>query len=188
MSKEIISNHSNGMLISEYAFLKAELEMGIGFHNPAFTNLASEVAKIIRPYGESILDYGAGTGVYADAYHKAGMKTYVYEPFASHRKYITDNAPHLEIIDKPITTDILSLIEVAEHMTDNEIDTLMGMINPKYILFSSTPEHTDWDLEWGHINVKSHDEWIEVFHYHGYSLLNNLSLPTSWTKLFKCES
>lgn len=188
MSKEIITNHANGMLISPDEFLKAELEMGIGFHNPAFTNLAAEVAKIVRLYGETILDYGAGTGVYADAYHQAGMKSYAFDIWESHKTYIRQNAPHVEIVEKPITTDVLSWIEVAEHMTDNEIDTLLEMIKPKYILFSSTPEHTDWDLEWGHINTKSHDEWIEVFRHHGYSLLKNLSHPTSWAKLFKCES
>ncbi len=141
--KEIITKHSNGMLITEEAFLKAELEMGISFDNPAFTNLAAEVAKMIRPYGQSILDYGAGTGVYADAYHKAGMETYVYEIFEPHRNYIKENAPHLTIIDEPITTDILSWIEVAEHMTDEEINQLFQKIKPTYILFSSTPEHTD---------------------------------------------
>ena len=185
--KEIINNHANGKLISEEAFLKAELEMGIGFHNPSFVNLAAEVAKIVKPLGQSILDYGAGTGVYADAYHKAGMETYVYEIFEPHRNYISQNAPHLQIIDEPITTDVLSWIEVAEHMTDAEIDALLEKIKPKYILFSSTPEHTDWDAEWGHIHVQSHEEWVEDLSKHGYQLIQNLSHPTPWAKLFKCE-
>jgi 2-polyprenyl-3-methyl-5-hydroxy-6-metoxy-1,4-benzoquinol methylase len=185
--KDIINNHSNGKLISEEAFLKAELEMGIGFHNPAFTNLAAEVAKIVRPLGQTILDYGAGTGVYADAYDKAGMETFVYEIFESHRNYIRQNAPHLTIIDEPITTDVLSWIEVAEHMTDAEIDALLEKIKPKYILFSSTPEHTDWDAEWGHIHVQSHEKWVEDLSKHGYQLIQNLSHPTPWAKLFKCE-
>jgi hypothetical protein len=186
--KEIITKHSNGMLITEEAFLRAELEMGISFDNPAFINLAAEVAKMIRPYGQSILDYGAGTGVYADAYHKAGMETYVYEIFESHRNYISQNAPHLTIIDEPITTDVLSWIEVAEHMTDAEIDALLENIKPKYILFSSTPEHTEWDYEWGHINICSHEQWVKMFEAYGYRLEQNLSLPTAWAKLFKCES
>ena len=186
--KEIINNHSNGKLISEEAFLKAELEMGIGFHNPSFLNLAAEVAKIVKPLGQTILDYGAGTGVYADAYYKAGMETYVYEIFEPHRRYIKENAPHLTIIDKPITTDVLSWIEVAEHMTDAEIDALLKKIKPKYILFSSTPEHTEWDYEWGHINICTHEEWVKMFAAYGYKLEQNLSYPTPWAKLFKCES
>ena len=186
--KEIINNHSNGKLISEEAFLKAELEMGIGFHNPSFVNLAAEVAKIVKPLGQTILDYGAGTGVYADAYYKAGMETYVYEIFEPHRRYIKENAPHLTIIDKPITTDVLSWIEVAEHMTDAEINALLEKIKPKYILFSSTPEHTEWDYEWGHINICSHEEWVKMFEAYGYKLEQNLSHPTPWAKLFKCES
>lgn len=187
MSKEIITNYAEGMKISEADFLKAELDMGIGFHNPYFVKLAEAVAEIVRPLASTILDYGAGTGVYADAYHRAGMQTYVYEIFEPHREYIRLNASHLEIIDKPIQTDVLSWIEVAEHMTDEEIDNLFKLIKPKYILFSSTPEHTDWDAEWGHINVKSHNAWVEFMINCGYTLQRNLSLPTPWAKLFICE-
>lgn len=188
MSKEIITNYAGGMKISEADFLKAELEMGIGFHNPNFVKLAEAVAEIVRPLGNSVLDYGAGTGVYADAYHRAGMQTYVYEIFEPHREYIRLNAPHLEIISEPITTDVLSWIEVAEHMTDSEIDYLLKLIKPKYILFSSTPETTEWDAEWGHCNVKQHEGWVNLMGNYGYQLERNLSLPTPWAKLFKCES
>lgn len=185
--KEIISEYAKGMKISEADFLKAELDMGIGFHNPYFVKLAEAVAEIVRPLASTILDYGAGTGVYADAYHRAGMQTYVYEIFEPHREYIRLNAPHLEIVDQPIQTDVLSWIEVAEHMTDEEIDKLFKLIKPKYILFSSTPEHTDWDAEWGHINVKSGDEWDMVMGIYGYIVERNLSLPTPWAKLYRCE-
>ena len=133
--KEIITEYAKGMKITEEDFLKAELDVGIGFHNPYFVKLAEAVAEIVRPLGSTILDYGAGTGVYADAYHRAGMQTFVYEIFEPHRNYIKDNAPHLQIIDQPIQTDILSWIEVAEHMTDLEIGNLFKLIKPKYILF-----------------------------------------------------
>lgn len=186
--KEIITEYAKGMKISEADFLKAELDMGIGFHNPYFVKLAESVAEIVRPLGSSILDYGAGTGVYADAYYRAGMQTYVYEIFEPHRNYIKEYAPHLQIVDQPIQTDILSWIEVAEHMTDLEIDNLFKLIKPKYILFSSTPEHTDWDAEWGHINVKSGEDWDMVMGIYGYIVERNLSLPTPWAKLYRCES
>lgn len=185
--KEIITEYAKGMKISEVDFLKAELDMGIGFHNPLFVKLAEAVAEIVRPLGSTILDYGAGTGVYADAYHRAGMQTYVYEIFEPHRNYIKENAPHLQILDQPIQTDVLSWIEVAEHMTDEEINELFRHIKPKYILFSSTPEHTEWDAEWGHINVKSGEEWDIVMAQYGYIVERNLSLPTPWAKLFRCE-
>ena len=185
--KEIITEYAKGMKISEADFLKAELDMGIGFHNPYFVKLAEAVAEIARPLGTSIIDYGAGTGVYADAYYRAGMQTYVYEIFEPHREYIRLNAPHLQIVDQPIQTDVLSWIEVAEHMKDEEIDKLFKLIKPKYILFSSTPEHTDWDAEWGHINVKSGERWDMVMGIYGYIVERNLSLPTPWAKLYRCE-
>lgn len=184
---DIIDKYAKGKLISEEEFLKAELEMGIGFHNPDFIKLAEEVSNIVNQLGKSILDYGAGTGVYADAYYRSGMETFVYEIFKPHREYIKLNAPHLPIIDQPITTDVLSWIEVAEHMTDLEIDTLFKLIKPNYILFSSTPNTTEWDELWGHCNIKQHDDWVDLMGQYGYSLKENLQLPTSWAKLFKCE-
>lgn len=183
--KEIITEYAKGMKITEEDFLKAELDMGIGFHNPYFVKLAEAVAEIVRPLGSSILDYGAGTGVYADAYHRAGLQTYVYEIFEPHRNYIKENAPHLQIIDQPIQTDVLSWIEVAEHMMDEEINELFKLIKPKYILFSSTSEKTDWDLEWGHIHILEQNEWDILIGEYGYIVDKQLQIPTPWAKIYK---
>ena len=79
----------------------------------------------------------------------------------------------------------MNFIEVAEHMTDGEINKLFHQIYPKYILFSSTSEKTEWDLAWGHINVKSQEEWINFFAILGYEYVKPLSYPTNYTKRFK---
>jgi 2-polyprenyl-3-methyl-5-hydroxy-6-metoxy-1,4-benzoquinol methylase len=75
-------------------------------------------------------------------------------------------------------------IEVAEHMTDKELDKLFKSISPKYILFSSTSERTVWDMAWGHINVKEQNEWVTFFENKGYSLVKETNVPTQWSKLF----
>ncbi len=54
----------------------------------------------------------------------------------------------------------------------------------KYFHFSSTPHKTDFDEAWGHINIKSEDEWIALFEQCGFKLDRKMSLPTSWSLLF----
>jgi hypothetical protein len=76
-------------------------------------------------------------------------------------------------------------IEVSEHMTDKELTKLFEDIKPTYILHSSTSEVTDWDGDWGHINIKTQTKWIQFFEGKGYEMIKNLSYPTPWAKLYK---
>lgn len=172
-------------MITDKEFLAAELAMGVSFDNPAFRALAAATAKQLAGLNvKTVLDYGAGTGVYADAYHQAGYEVKAFEIFPAHRDYMAEKVPHIEIIDQPITTDVLSFIETAEHMTDAELDKLFSTIYPEFILFSSTSQKTDFDESWGHINVKEQAEWDSYFSQKGYEKLKDLTAPTSWSKLY----
>jgi len=174
-------------MITPEEFLKTEIEMGISFDNEQFVNLANFTAQQMKGYNiKSVMDYGAGTGVYADAFHKLGFDVKCFEIWEAHRNYINSKAPHLEVISKPVTTDLMLYIEVAEHMTDKEIKALFKKIKPKYILFSSTSESKpEWDALWGHINIKSQNEWVDLFFDFGYKLIKDLLQPTPYTKLFE---
>jgi cyclopropane fatty-acyl-phospholipid synthase-like methyltransferase len=174
--------------LTEEEFLKAELNMGIGFHNRSFVDLANSTASQLHwlKY-DSVLDYGCGTGVYADAFMKHGKNVAAYDISTAHTEYIKQNAPHIKLCKRPFTTDLLVWIEVAEHMTDKEIDELMTTIRPKYILFSSTSQKTSRDEEWGHINVKEQSEWVKMFDGYGYSLMKEVASPTLWSKVFELK-
>ena len=172
-------------MITEKEFLEAELSMGISFDNPMFRSLAFNTAQQVLGLGKSILDYGAGTGVYADAFHQAGFDVVIWEKFEPHREYIKEKAPHLKIIDKPITTDIMAFIEVAEHMTDKELNALFKKISPNYILFSSTSQRIpEWDESWGHINIKEQEEWDVFFAEKGYNIYKHITAPTHYSKIY----
>jgi 2-polyprenyl-3-methyl-5-hydroxy-6-metoxy-1,4-benzoquinol methylase len=172
-------------MISDAEFLATELSMGISIDNPAFRALAMATVDQVSGLGiKTVLDFGAGTGVYSDAYHKAGYDIKAFEIFKSHRDYMAEKVPHIEIIDKPITTDLLSFIETAEHMTDKELKDLFKKIQPKYILFSSTSQVTDNDEAWGHINIKQQDQWDSFFNTLGYQVIKPMTYPTNWTKLY----
>jgi 2-polyprenyl-3-methyl-5-hydroxy-6-metoxy-1,4-benzoquinol methylase len=171
--------------ISEEDFLKSEIEMGIGFHNPDFINLCEFTSQQFNEFDiKTVLDFGSGTGVYAESYRKNGYDVWAYEIWEPHRVYIRQNAPQVKITDTPITTDLLNFIETSEHMTDLEIINLFKKISPKYVLFSSTSDKTEWDFAWGHINVKEQDEWVNMFNGFGYKLLKEMKYPTEYTKLF----
>jgi hypothetical protein len=188
--QQLLSDHLSGKenkQISNKDFLDAELSMGISADNLLFVALCDATANELTMYGDikSVLDYGAGTGVYSNALHNKGFDVKVFELFDTHQAYIKKNYPHLQIIDKPVTTDCLFWIEVSEHMTDKEIDDLFNTINPKYIYHSSTHETTKLDLMWGHINIKTQNEWIELFKYKGYELIKEVTVPTEWSKIYK---
>lgn len=174
-------------MISEQEFLETELSVGISPDNPAFVELARQTSiKVIGACEfKTVMDFGPGVGVYANEMHNQGKKVAVWEKFESHREFIKDRFPHLEILPEPITTDLMMFIEVAEHMTDDELINLFDKIQPNYILFSSTSQVTENDEAWGHINIKPQHEWVELFDMFGYDLLQPMSLPTEWSKLFK---
>jgi 2-polyprenyl-3-methyl-5-hydroxy-6-metoxy-1,4-benzoquinol methylase len=173
-------------MITPKEFLEKEIGWGISFDNADFLNLAKETASQLKDLPiKSIMDFGAGTGVYSAAFHIEGYDTFVYEIWNEHKEYIRTKAPHLNIIDKPITTDLMAIIEVAEHMTNKEILDLFKAVKPTYVLFSSTSEITDYDEQWGHINVKNQADWVLMFKRMGYELDRHLFYPTVYSKLFK---
>jgi len=173
-------------MITDKEFLEAELSMGISIDNPAFRELAKATVDQVKDLDiKTVLDFGAGTGVYADAYYEADYDIKAFEIFQAHRDYMTEKVPHIQIIDEPVTTDLLSFIETAEHMTDKELLDLFKKIQPKYILFSSTSERKPgWDESWGHINIKEELDWHSFFNKLGYDLIKPMAYPTNWSKLY----
>ena len=173
-------------MISEDLFLKTELDAGIHHDNEAFVHLCHATAQEVKGFDiKTVMDYGCGTGVYSYAFINEGFDVVAWEKFKAHKDYLSEKLPQIKIIDKPITTDLMLFIEVAEHMTDKELDKLFKSISPKYILFSSTSERTAWDLAWGHINVKEQNEWVTFFESKGYKLVKDIKVPTEWSKLFQ---
>ena len=131
------------MSLTEEQFLELELKMGISPFNQTFIRLCYATVDAIKNEIEfsSVLDYGAGVGAYTNAYRSARYLTFSYEIFKPHRDYMKEHLPNVILLHEPITTDLMNFIEVAEHMTDEEIITLFSKIQPEHILFSSTPNY-----------------------------------------------
>lgn len=176
-------------MITDKEFLEAELAMGVSPLNPDFNALCKLTVQAVEKECEfkTVLDYGCGVGAYAEQFRLSGYDVVVWEKFQAHKDFIKENLPELKIVDKPITTDLMVFIEVAEHMTDKELKALFKKIKPTHILFSSTSGVTENDLEWGHINIKQQPEWVEFFEGLGYEFVKDMTYPTSWSKLFKLK-
>lgn len=166
-------------------FIEYELAHGISLDNPQFMDLAKNTISQLNGYGSTVIDYGCGVGAYAKAAMDAGYTVEAIEKFKAHKDYLKQNLPELKIISKLKSVDIMLFIEVAEHMTDNQIIGLFDQGQPKWILFSSTPHKSSFDEEWGHINVKQSNEWDEFFLHIGYRKHKDLTLPTEWAKMYE---
>jgi hypothetical protein len=179
-------------MITQEEFLKAELEMNLTMDNPDFVALAESVSDYVNNnYGfYSLIDYGCGTGVYAEIarkkqFFRIDVEVYALDIFKPHRDYCKKQYPLLKVIARPVKADLMYFIEVAEHMTDQEIERALKSIDPNYVLFSSTPNKTDWDLDWGHINIKQEPEWVELFKGLGYKVIDKPQTPTLWALMFQ---
>jgi 2-polyprenyl-3-methyl-5-hydroxy-6-metoxy-1,4-benzoquinol methylase len=175
-------------MITEKEFLEAELLMNLTMNNPDFVALAESVFRYVERYPYAILiDYGCGTGVYSEVARTRGdgISVLALDIFKSHRDYCKEQYPNLKVIARPVKADLMYFIEVAEHMTDQEIQKALNAIDPKYILFSSTPETTEWDLDWGHINIKQEHEWIAMFEKLGYKVIDKPNTPTTWALMLE---
>lgn len=166
-------------------FLKVELDRGISLDNLQFLDLAKNTIAQLNGYGTTVIDYGCGVGAYAKAAIEVGYKVEAIEKFKAHRDYLKQRIPELKIINKLKSVDIMLFIEVAEHMTDNEIFALFEQATPIWILFSSTPHKSANDEQWGHINIKQPQEWDAFFATVGYRKHKDLTLPTEWSKIYQ---
>ena len=174
------------MKLNEKEFLDVELQMGICYLNEDFKNLAHQTADYVKSHNPKlVIDYGCGTGAYSQAMFEKGLNVMAQDVSKAHRDYVKANHSNVKVISKPVKADFMCFIEVAEHMTDEEIKTAISLIDPEKILFSSTPEYTDQDEEWNHINIKQENEWVFFWENLGYTLIDYPKTPTLWALMLK---
>lgn len=184
-------------------FFEAEIQMGITPDNPAYLNLHYNLGRTIieRFNPKTTLEIGAGVGTLLEYLLKQGVNSVGIDLnpcemdfFATRNPEFAPNYKICALQDYPFSTlhmpiiDVVVSIEVFEHIADADILKALPDMAKKcrWFLFSSTPETTDWDLMWGHINVKPTEEWVKLFSPH-FDLVERLTAPTTWTLLFKSK-
>lgn len=182
-------------------FFEISARLGWNQDNPEycrlFNNLADWIKGKLNP--RTAFEIGSGPGYLLNCLNEVGIETHGIDGNPYSRDYFANK--HRQHVDKYIIdpvfsnnykeVDLLVSIEVFEHIEDPGIESIFKKIReqlkPKSIVFSSTPfadPNPGWDLQWGHINLKSTAIWDELFLQNGY--LPALLIPpvTEWARLY----
>ena len=175
-----------------------EHTLGINLDNESYVNLFRETAKeIIRiTNAKTFLDCGGGMGAYTLAMIEIGANCTYVDLNEHHVEYVgkrlkpIHDAQTLKMYHNDFTAckykkfDVVASIEVMDHIPDAMLIPFLKNIKCDYFHFSSTPYWTDNDKEWGHINIKSEQEWVELFEKCGFIYWQKIAHPTPWSLLF----
>lgn len=181
-------NSFGGTWDDEKCFTK-EIEWNIHLDSKEYVQLfeatATMIKEIITP--TSFVDLGGGMGGYTQA--MLPIPTTYYDSNKFHCKYVAERLTDANVLNKNFTickveADLVACIEVMEHIPDEQLIPFLKNVKCKYFHFSSTPHTTDFDTEWGHINIKQESEWIALFESCGFKFDRKLTLPTPWSLLF----
>jgi 2-polyprenyl-3-methyl-5-hydroxy-6-metoxy-1,4-benzoquinol methylase len=168
-----------------------EMRNGIHLENEAFVNLYKGTAKTINeliPF-EKFTDLGGGVGAYSKSMRDLGKEVHYYDANIHHHEYASArkvaNRYHFgDFTNMVIEGDLLAMIEVAEHIEDEKLIPFLTNVKCNYFHFSSTPHVNKMDKDWGHINIKQEQEWIDLFTQCGFKFMQKVQLPTYWSLLF----
>jgi len=169
-----------------------EMRNGIHLDNAAFVNMYEDVVNEITTLLDikTHTDLGGGVGAYCLAMKKKGIKTIYYDLNEHHYEYahernVADEYHICDFTTKKIKADFVSCIEVMEHIEDDKLKPFLANLKCNYFHFSSTPHYSNFDKEWGHINIKPVAHWVHLFEQCGFTLMLEMSKPTKWSLLFK---
>jgi 2-polyprenyl-3-methyl-5-hydroxy-6-metoxy-1,4-benzoquinol methylase len=188
-------------MIDNKFFFEKSVELGFTTRDyEPLVNLHTNGARVLQYLGcESVFEFGSGLGFFLSACQRVGLDNHVgydinpYErDFAISKginlnNYILANNQDFSLFFNKY--DAIYSTEVFEHMTDEEISKVMPVLYEacnKYFYFTSTPHATtpEWDAEWGHINLKTKEQWIALFNRFGFEFLRDAYEVTSWGLLF----
>jgi hypothetical protein len=191
-------------MVDNKFFFDKSVELGFTTTNyESLVNLHTNGARFLQSLGcQSVFEFGSGLGFFLSACQRVGLDNHVgydinpYErDFAISKgiipmNYLLANG-ELILIGQ---YDAIYSTEVFEHMTDAELNKVMPVLYNacnKYFYFTSTPYASAdpaWDIEWGHINLKTKEQWIALFERFGFHFICDEKSVTSWGLLFKKDN
>jgi len=187
-------------MVDNKFFFDKSVELGFTTTNyESLVNLHINGARTLQIMGcQSVFEFGSGLGFFLSACQRIGLYNHVgydinpYEREFAISKGVTADRYLLQKGKFKIKGkyDAIYSTEVFEHIFDQDLKLILPELSKactKYFYFTSTPNRTtpEWDAEWGHINIKQKDEWIELFEKYGFDYLQDATDVTSWGLLFK---
>jgi 2-polyprenyl-3-methyl-5-hydroxy-6-metoxy-1,4-benzoquinol methylase len=152
-------------------------------------------ARALKSLGvRSVLEIGSGLGPFligakTEGLDAAGMGCSPFERDFALTQGVPPERYELATVDKyqlsPV--DAVYCVEVLEHIPDAELVPLLQELadNCRWFYFSSTPHRAADDSQWGHINLKSRQEWIDLFQRHGLKFVKDEASVVPWGILFR---
>ena len=196
------SSDGEPLPFTEYQFKKIAELLGNVESNPSYRSLFEELARWIhetlRP--RRSLELGCGPGYLVYCMNRLGIdalgvdgNSFFWRDFQLVHYDIRDRYILDPLFELPTqSADLFASIEVFEHIPDDGLHHVMRRVRDdlrsRFIVFSSTPyksEEPDWDLQWGHINLKQPDDWAKFFSDYGYKLLSDKPPVTEWAQLYE---
>lgn len=161
-----------------------------------FHQMARRIVEDLEP--KTVLDAGCAMGILVECLRGLGVEAwgvdvskYAIDSVHSSVKEYCHQASLAESLPGSVPShfDLVTCIEVVEHMppdeTDTAIDNLCGVSDR--VLFSSSPH--DY-AEATHVNVRPHEEWGALFARRGFlrNLDINPTFVTPWAVLYERAS
>jgi hypothetical protein len=167
-------------------YKNVEATMGVALDNQAYVDIFRHALNKVPNEISSVVDLGAGVGALCVAAAEKEYTKIVAYDILEDRDVPEGIDYRFEDFTVAVIPDVdmYAAIEVFEHIDDEILNRFMNNCPAKYFLFSSTPHTSPTDYEWGHINIKQTDEWIDLFDAWGYTVHSCLTYPTPWSLLF----
>ena len=187
-------------MVDHKYFYDKSVELGFTTRDyESLVNLHENGAWTLKIMGcTSVFEFGSGLGFFLSACQRIGLYRHVgYDINPYERDFAISKgvAPEKYLIGdfakiKLGKYDAIYSTEVFEHMTDEELDKVLPKLYKacnKYFYFTSTPHAStpEWDAEWGHINLKSKEQWIEMIEKYDFKYNHDDNSVTSWGMVFK---
>ena len=187
-------------MVDNKFFFDKSVEFGFTTkHYESLVNLHSNGVKCLQTMGcKSVFEFGSGLGFFLSACITNKMYNYMgYDINPYERDFAISKGvdPDKYLLAKGKFRikgkyDAIYSTEVFEHITDDELHFILPQLSNaclNYFYFTSTPNPTtpEQDAEWGHINLKSKEQWIDLFNNYGFKFNHDDHSVTSWGLVFK---
>jgi len=184
---------------TDQQFLDEELKRKFTYFNKEYADNMDKLAKYIHNElkSKSTFEIGCGTGTLLRLLLDKAINAWGFDPSKPHKQWWdanlspADRFHHGESIRIGEHFDTIIAIEVFEHLTDEQIKQYLLDCsgNCDYFVFSSTSikDTPEFDIQWGHINVKEQKDWISLFKEYGFEVYKKIKFPTDWTIVFKSK-
>lgn len=189
-----------GSGVSDAVYYGGSIRLGYTeWHWPALVETHQRGASFIRhELGcDTVLELGSGLGAFLVGAKNAGLTATGMDVNGLERGFALSKgiaAADYELgaistyqITKQV--DCIYTAEVFEHCTDAELDPICRQLaaNCKWFYFTSTPHATtaEADAAWGHVNLKSREQWIAFFSRYGLEWDRDDKSVVEWGLVFR---